>query len=227
MLICVHLISFSQYFSPRNVVHGTAGINNILMHEVIASRRYNMMYSDYLSSKAVDVADKNPLILDESTTLAEAARIMRREKVSSVLVGRDSHHVTGIITETDILYRVVAENTGPFKTTLKEVMSSPLVTVDEPTLAKDAITVMRKNGIRRLPVMKNYEVIGILTLNSIIGNNHNESVVLADVELPRTVDSRVMCPYCQSRFLNKEELSKHIDRLYLGSGLLEGDARQW
>ena len=186
-----------------------------------------MMYSDHLTSKTVDAADKNPLILDESTTLADSARIMRREKVSSVLVGRDSHHVTGIITETDILYRVVAENRSPFKTTLKEVMSSPLVTVDETTLVKDAITVMRRNGIRRLPVMKNTQVIGILTLNSIIGNNRNESVALADVELPKTVDSRVICPYCQSRFLNKEDLSKHIDRLHLGSGLLEGDMRQW
>lgn len=185
-----------------------------------------MMYSNHLSSKAVDVADKNPLILDESTTLAAAARIMRREQVSSVLVCRDSHQVTGIVTETDILYRVVAENKSPFKTTLKEVMSSPLITVDEATPSRDAVALMRRNGIRRIPVMKNGQVIGILTLISIIGNNRNEGVELADVELPKTVDSRVMCPYCQSRFLNKEELSKHIDRLHLGSGLLEGDLRQ-
>jgi hypothetical protein len=36
-----------------------------------------------------------------------------------------------------------------------------------------------------------------------------------------------MCPYYESRFSNKEELSKPIDRLHLGSGLLEGDLRQW
>ena len=66
-----------------------------------------------------------------------------------------------------------------------------------------------------------------MTLKSIIGNNRNESVELAEVELPDTVENKtVMCPYCQSRFADKEELSNHIDRLHLGSGLLEGDLRQ-
>lgn len=187
-----------------------------------------MMYSEYLSHKAVDVADKNPVILDESTNLAEAAKLMRKKQISSVLVGQDSQHVIGLVTERDILYRVVAESRSPFKTTLKEIMSSPLVTVDEATLVKDAIAVMRRNAIRRVPVLKEGQVVvGILTLKSIIGNNHKESVQLAEVGLPETVESKVMCPYCQSRFSNKEELSNHIDRLHLGSGLLEGDLRKW
>jgi signal-transduction protein with cAMP-binding, CBS, and nucleotidyltransferase domain len=183
-------------------------------------------YSEYLSHKAVDVADKNPVILDESTNLAEAVRLMRKEQILSVLVGRDSQHVRGIVTERDILYRVVAESRGPFKTTLKEIMSSPLITVDEATLVKDAIALMRKNTIRRVPVLKQGRVVGIMTLKSIIGNNHNDSVELAEIALAGTVETKVMCPYCQSRFSNKEELSKHIDRLHLGSGLLEGDLRQ-
>jgi hypothetical protein len=37
----------------------------------------------------------------------------------------------------------------------------------------------------------------------------------------------VACPYCQSRFKDNEELSKHIDRIHHGSGLLEGDSRKW
>lgn len=37
----------------------------------------------------------------------------------------------------------------------------------------------------------------------------------------------VSCPYCQSKFGTSEELSKHIDRLHHGSGLLEGDSRRW
>jgi len=70
---------------------------------------------------------------------------------------------------------------------------------------------MRRNAIRRMPVLKQGQVVvGILTLKSIIGNNHNESVELAEVELLGTVQCNVMCPYWQSRFSNKEELSKHI-----------------
>jgi len=86
---------------------------------------------------------------------------------------------------------------------------------------------MRKNAIRRVPVLKQGRVTGLLTLKSIVGNNHKENIELAEVELHTTVESKVMCPYCQSQFSNKEELSKHIDRLHLGSGLLEGDLRQW
>ena len=186
-----------------------------------------MMYSERLSHKAIDLADKNPVILDESTTLADAARLMRKEQMSSILVGQDNQHVIGIVTEIDILYRVIAEGRVPSKTILKEIMSSPLITVEEKTTVKDAIAIMRKNAIRRVPILKQGLVTGLLTLKSIVGNNHKENIELAEVELPATVDSKAMCPYCQSQFSNKEELSKHIDRLHLGSGLLEGDLRQW
>lgn len=40
-------------------------------------------------------------------------------------------------------------------------------------------------------------------------------------------ETAVNCPYCQSRFKDKEELSKHIDRIHSGSGLLEGDTTKW
>ena len=111
-----------------------------------------MMNSEYLSQRAVVVADKNPMILDESTGLAAAARLMRKKGVSSILVGRDNQHVLGTVTERDIVYRVVAESKSPFKTTLKEIMSSPVITVDEETTVKDSIALMRQNGIRRVPV---------------------------------------------------------------------------
>jgi len=42
-----------------------------------------------------------------------------------------------------------------------------------------------------------------------------------------TIHKNVLCPYCQSKFKDKTELSKHIDRIHTGLGLLEGDRRQW
>ena len=73
--------------------------------------------------------------------------------------------------------------------------------------------------------MRKGRVIGILTLRSIMGHDSSRSIELADVEVPKQV--QIMCPYCQSKFENKQDLSKHIDRLHLGAGLLEGDVRQW
>lgn len=184
------------------------------------------MYQEYADKKAADVAESRVLVLDESVCIADAARAMREKGVSSVLVSRTAEVLpVGIVTERDILYRVVAEHRGPFKTALNDVMSSPLVTVDGSAHVKDAVVLMRKNGIRRMPVTKEGKIVGMLTLKSIIGESQEKSIELIDVELPAAV-SKVACPYCGSKFENKQDLSKHIDRLHLGSGLLEGDLRQ-
>jgi signal-transduction protein with cAMP-binding, CBS, and nucleotidyltransferase domain len=173
------------------------------------------MESDYLSRKAEEVAETNLVVLDESTTVGYAAKVMKNNAISSVLVSRDdSKQPIGIVTERDMLYRVLADNVGPFKATLGEVMSSPLVTVDGTTSVLD--------------VTKEGAIVGILTLRSVVGNSFSKNIELAEVELPEKItEFKILCPYCQSRFDNKEDLSKHIDRLHLGSGLLEGDLRQW
>lgn len=205
-------------------MHGTANMHNISTHLACP-----IMESDYLSRKAEEVAETNLVVLDESTTVGYAAKVMKSNAVSSVLVSRDgSKQPIGIVTERDMLYRVLADNVGPFKATLGEVMSSPLVTVDGTTSVLDAVVLMRKKGIRRLPVTKEGAIVGILTLRSVVGNSSAKNIELADVELPEKItEIKILCPYCQSRFDNKQDLSKHIDRLHLGSGLLEGDLRQW
>ena len=183
------------------------------------------MYQTDAGLKAGELAERELLILDWAVQVADAAKEMRERGLSSALV-RDSPtgDPVGIVTERDILYRVVADHRSPYKTTLKEVMTSPLVTVDSSVLIRDAIQLMRKNGIRRMPVTEGGRIFAMLTLQSIVGNAHTQSVELVNVEEAK---GGVMCPYCESKFDDKEELSKHIDRLHLGSGLLEGDLRQW
>jgi signal-transduction protein with cAMP-binding, CBS, and nucleotidyltransferase domain len=185
------------------------------------------MFKEYADAKAGEIAETDILLLDESVCIADAAKEMRRKGVSSVLVGRKGDMQSlGIVTERDILYRVVAEHRGPFKTTLKEIMSSPLVTVDSSASVKEAVETMRKNAIRRLPVTNEGAVVGMLTLKSIIGDSHERRIELLEVDLPAAI-SKIACPYCGSKFDSKDDLSKHIDRIHLGSGLLEGDLRQW
>lgn len=185
------------------------------------------MYQEYADKKAGDLAERDVLIMDELVCLADAARAMRQKGVSSVLVSRTAEvQPVGIVTERDILYRVVAEHRSPFKIVLKDVMTSPLVIIDEAAPVKDAVALMRKNGFRRMPVTKEGKIVGMLTLKSIIGDSRSKDVELIEVELPPAI-SKLACPYCGSKFENKQDLSKHIDRMHLGSGLLEGDLRQW
>lgn len=184
------------------------------------------MYQEYADKKASDIAEPDVLVMEESAFVADAASMMQKRDVSTVLVGSGTAPPIGIVTERDVLYRVVAEHRSPYKTTLKDVMSSPVVTVDESTPVREAIALMREKGIRRLPVTRGGSITGMLTLRSIIGNSPKKNIELIEVELPAAF-SKIACPYCGSKFESKDDLSKHIDRIHLGPGLLEGDLRKW
>jgi CBS domain-containing protein len=183
-----------------------------------------------LQLQVSEIMDKSPVILDLSTSIIEAAKEMRNRGISSVLVG-DPHSgiIKGIVTERDILYRVVAGAVGIFKVNIGKIMSSPLVSIGKKTSCVDAILLMRRKGLRRLPVIDDDgKTVGMVTLMSLVGNVPIRSIDLAELEVS-TSQSRVTikCPYCQSEFHDKTDLSSHIDRIHLGSGLLEGDLRNW
>lgn len=180
-----------------------------------------------LGRKVGELANPDMLVMDESATVAQAAKAMKKKDFSCVFVSRKGaiKELIGIITERDVLYRVVAESMGPFKTTLKEVMSAPLISIDESATAMEAVLLMRKEGIRRLPVRRNGEIVGLVTLLSITGNNPSKNVEAVQIETSPS-HTGVTCPYCGSSFESKQDLSKHVDRLHIGSGLLEGDLRQ-
>jgi CBS domain-containing protein len=195
-----------------------------------------MYANSHLSQRIGSIAEKNYVALSEDTLVGEAAKVMRGKDVLSILVttSKNSNEPIGIVTERDILYRVVAENKDPFKVTLKNVMSSPLITIAEEESVRDAILLMRSKHIRRLVVKKpggSNNITGIITLMSIVGNVPSDKVDLAEVEMPANVfeieAAKIICPYCQSQFKDKAEMSKHIDRIHIGSGLLEGDMRRW
>lgn len=173
--------------------------------------------------------DKDFVVLDQSTSIIDAAKIMQSNDISSVLVqDSQSGMLVGIVTERDILYRVVAEAKGIFKVNIGKIMSAPLATIGKQTTLLDAILIMRKKGFRRLPVLDEGKIIGVVTLMSIVGNAPTRSVDLAEIEIPAIQSNLfIRCPYCQSEFNGKSDLSSHIDRIHLGSGLLEGDLRNW
>ncbi len=186
--------------------------------------------NENLQLQVSEIMDKDPAILDLSTSIIEAAKVMRNRGISSVLVSDpQSGIIKGIVTERDILYRVVAEAVGIFKVNIGKIMSSPLITVGKKTSCLDAILLMRKKGMRRLPVIDDDgKTVGMVTLMSLVGNVPIRSIDLAELEVSTSQSTVIIkCPYCQSKFNDKTDLSSHIDRIHLGSGLLEGDLRNW
>lgn len=223
------------------------------------------MYLASLNQRIGDIAQKDFISLDENTIVADAVRTMKERGISSVFVRKspysDSKQVThknderlihhnpivGIVTERDILYKVVGQNKGPYKATLKDVMSFPIITIDRNASVKDAISLMRNKHIRRLlvteeaPVSGSEEVkreqkdhgdfnnkgvnipIGSVTLMTMVGNLPGESVDLAEIESPspgKAIKNEISiaCPYCESKFEDKDDLSKHIHVVHLESG---------
>lgn len=101
------------------------------------------------------------------TMIADAARLMADKDIGCVLVSVDGKEV-GMVTERDILKRVVAKGLDPTSTRVDQVQSEPLVTVDEDATLEDAANLMAQNRIRRLPVVnKKDEIIGIVSTRTI------------------------------------------------------------
>ena len=182
-----------------------------------------------LDAPVTNVMDHNVVILDDSASINEVARTMEENGVTSILV-RDSESgaVSGIVTERDIIYRAVAKSLGMYKAKIKKIMTTPLITVDKQTSCIEAIKIMREKSLRRLPVLEQGKIIGVVTLMSLAGNVPERNIDLVELEKPQTSETPILtCPYCESKFSDKSELSKHIDMIHLGSGLLEGDLRKW
>ena len=122
---------------------------------------------------AGEAADRTFIALDENTLVAEAAKTMYEQEGCSIIVtrnaaGRKARSPAGIVTERDIVFRVVAQNRGPFKATLKDIMSAPLITIGADRPAREALSVMKEKKINRLVVVNaGGELEGLLTTEMI------------------------------------------------------------
>src|SRR5579875_813900 len=167
--------------------------------------------------KAKDVMRSFIVEVDTESYIKEVASLMKEKKVGSVIVKKDNNPI-GIITERDVLYKVVAEGKDPSKVKAKEIMSSPLITVDKETDLEEVLKIFKEKGIRRLPVKEGDKIVGIITLRSIIGDLRSVEEVTKDFEKIQGY----ICAFCGSVFPTEKDLSKHIDRVHIGAGILEG-----
>ena len=171
--------------------------------------------SAYTSSTFVQVS--------ATDSVAQAARTMKQAGETEAIVVANSLPV-GIVTERDILYKVVAAGTNPSLAKVREIMSSPVETVDEEATVAEAVAKMTKLGIRRLGVTSKGKIVGMVTQKAMVMGNVEQNVPLPELAPP----SGFTCPYCGAETKTKEDLSKHIDDVHMGGrGLLQGDFTKW
>ncbi len=108
-----------------------------------------------------DLMTQSPTTCEPSTTVVEAARVMASEDVGPVPIV-DGGRLVGIVTDRDIVVRVVAEGQDPSSATIGEIASSDLVTVQPDTDLQEAERLMADNQVRRLPVVEGDRLVGIV-----------------------------------------------------------------
>jgi len=170
--------------------------------------------SDYMSEAFATVGP------DES--VSRAAKAMKESRSTEALVVMEGRPI-GIVTERDILYKVVASGSDPSRTKVREVMSSPVESIEETSKVIDAIAKMSKLGLRRLGVTRKGRLVGLVTQKAMVSGPLQQKVVLPELAEP----DRLRCPYCDASMKDRNELSKHIDQVHLGLGLLEGNRSKW
>ena len=112
----------------------------------------------------------NLLKLDASSTVLEAAKLMKQNDASSVLVTVNGEQV-GIVTEHDILYKIAAEDLAASRVPLRNVMSTTIFSTDSNTPIKEALRLMAKHHIRRLLVTSEGRPVGMVSQRSILGGS--------------------------------------------------------
>ena len=117
------------------------------------------------------------------TTLEEIAGMMRDENVGAIPVLDEDEELAGIITDRDIVVRAIAEGQDPAETTAEDILSEALHTIHQDADIEDAADLMARHKIRRLPVVEEGIIIGMISLGdiSVKGEEDQAGDVLEDV----------------------------------------------
>ena len=129
-----------------------------------------------------EVMTSNPITLEATTPILEAARAMREKDVGSVVV-QNGGKICGIVTDRDITVRAVAQGRGP-DTPLQEICSGDVVTVKPDDSLDDAIRLMRDKALRRLPVTSDGTAVGIVSIGDLAQERDPKSVLAGISQAP-------------------------------------------
>lgn len=195
----------------------------------------------FLASPVGQIMRSDVAILEADMSAENALQAMQEKNARNILVSTKGE-VVGIVSKTDILFKVTSEGRSPSKVKVREIMSSPVLAVGPQTTIREALSVMDKNKVRQVMVHAYAAVLGMVNREDVLENIKKISMELEDAALLGTpaciIDTKTItyakdlskakfqCPYCGSPFDDKEVLSKHIDRIHEEAGVLEGDYRK-
>jgi CBS domain-containing protein len=108
-----------------------------------------------MTTTVSDLMRKKLVTIKESASVQEAANKMKEKNVSSLVVVDENGRPLGLITERDLVRKICIRDVYTSKVTNKDIMSSPLITVESKSLSSEAVDIMLQNNVRHLLVIDN------------------------------------------------------------------------
>jgi CBS domain-containing protein len=127
-----------------------------------------------------NVMTPDPLTIEEGDNVADAAKAMAGADVGPIPVIDAHGSLSGLLTDRDIAVRVVAADLDPKTTRVGQVASKNLVTLSGDASVDEAVAVMRENALRRVPVVEDSRLIGIVSLGD-LARDLDPNSALADI----------------------------------------------
>jgi CBS domain-containing protein len=125
-----------------------------------------------------EVMTENPSTVEASATVQDAAQLMDKEDIGNVLVVENGE-VQGIVTDRDIVVRVIAKGNGP-DASVRQAATTDVQTLSPDDSIEDAIKQMEQGNVRRLPVVDDGKPVGIVSLGDLAKAKDQDSA-LADI----------------------------------------------
>jgi len=125
-----------------------------------------------------DIMRKKVISIDQDKTILDVCNKFKKNRLGSFVVV-NAGSIVGIITERDIIERVIVEQKNPKKTKVEDVMSKNIITIHASAKIEQAAELMRKHKIKKLPVILNNEFAGIITVTDLANIMPNFTKTLA------------------------------------------------
>lgn len=128
-----------------------------------------------------DIMQKNVITIEHNKTALEAAQLISKKGISFLVIVKDGKPI-GVVTEKDFLLKITSEDKQASKIPLKDIMSYKFRWVEPSTDIEDAVQKMLNNNIRRLLVLENENLVGVITQTDLVGFLRSRLLIEGTVE---------------------------------------------
>lgn len=137
-----------------------------------------------------DIMTKDVVIADTNDTLIDVAKLMAHHNIGCIPVTENGEKVLGVITDRDIVVEMAEHSYDPYNTLATAIMSDNVYFIRPDVDVKFAFDLMKKQQVRRLPVMENGKILGMISLGDLAVFTQNQKIEISDALTEISVPSK-------------------------------------